>query len=137
MASASAPEIQHAPTPEPRLYPDLGGGEAREYFRQDAYQGEDDSGHEETQDFRLNRVSMIEAELRQERDARRMTYKKYNRAIGVVDTVTSVSSAVTVVTGPGASLSFLPASGSRPEPRSRLWPSRGGGGGLSPSWGGW
>ena len=133
MASASAPEIQHAPTPEPRLYPDL-GEEAREYFRQDAYQGEDDSGLEETQDFRLNRVSMIEAELRQERDARRMTYKKYNRAIGVVDTVTSVSSAVTVVMGPGASPSFLPVSGSRPEPRSRLWPSRGR---LSPSWGGW
>ena len=71
MATASAPQIEAVPTPEPRVYPNL----VLEYRRQLAVGLADEEG----QDLRLNRVSRTEAELRQERDARQRLYKKYGQ----------------------------------------------------------
>ena len=56
---------------------------------------------DDTQNFRLTRVSAIEAELRQERDARVKLYRKYARAVSVIETASVASNAVAVATGAG------------------------------------
>lgn len=98
MATASAPI-------EPRVYPDLHSQSGYRDSIDDAPAADPEVPTVDclagTQDFRLNRISRIEAELRQERDARQKLYKKYSRAITTIDTVTTVSSSVTVATGAG------------------------------------
>ena len=90
------------------LYPELPGGLRPEYHRQEGVIETITPMGDDTQNFRLTRVSAIEAELRQERDARvkLYVYRKYARAVSVIETASVASNAVAVATGAGGGGGF-------------------------------
>ncbi|XP_046861609.1 collagen alpha-2(I) chain-like [Xenia sp. Carnegie-2017] len=99
METASAPPFEPVDVtrPVPRIYPGL----KREYEYQGVENVLSPPSSIETSNFRLVRILNIEAELRQERDARHKLRKKYTRITWTLDTLSAASSALTVVTGTG------------------------------------
>lgn len=114
MATASAPSLKVITAEEEhRLNPVLPSAQPG-YHRQHGVRGHDadsyavgntegvvDGVNIEKRGFRLNRVSNIMADLRQEQFTCAKLYKMYARVVSTIDKVTVVSSSIAVATGAG------------------------------------